>query len=89
MSLRTLSLLKQKKHFNLSSRTAALHLVAMRVSTCVVGVGVDWAVLPRQRVLEGIAHVEEAPGDDDVVVKGHIETNLSEEQKMYVIFDIQ
>lgn len=89
MSLRTLSLLREKKHFNLSSRTAALHLVAMRVSTCVVGVGVDWAVLPRQRVLEGIAHVEEAPGDDDVVVKGHIETNLSEEQKMYVIFDIQ
>lgn len=72
---------KKKKTFSLSSRTAAFHLIGVRVSTCVVGVGVDGAVLPRKRVLKGVAHVEEAPGDDDVVVKGHVETDLSEEEE--------
>lgn len=79
---------KKTKHLQSSSRAAALHLAARRVSTCAVGVAVDWAVLPRQRVLEGIAQVEEAPGDDDVVVKGHVKTHLSEEQKMDLISDI-
>lgn len=73
--------IRRNKMISVSCRIAACHLVAVRASTCVVGVGVDGAVLPRKRVLEGVAHVEEAPGDDDVVVKGHVETDLSEEEE--------
>lgn len=80
MSSNTLSLSEEENEkISLSARTAAFHLVGVRVGTCVVGVGVDGAVLPGKGVLEGVAHVEEAPGDDDVVVKGHVEADLSEE----------
>lgn len=69
----------RKKHkVLLRSGIAASYLVAVCVGTCVISVGVDGAVLPRKRVLEGVAHVEEAPGDDDVVVKGYVETDLPE-----------
>lgn len=82
MSSNTLSLLgERKKPFTASSRIAAFHLVAVRVGTCVVGVAVDGAVLPRERVLKGVAHVEEAPGDDDIVVKGHVETDLLDKEE--------
>lgn len=37
-------------------------------------------LVPRQRLLEGLGEVEEAPADDDVVVERHEETHLQGER---------
>lgn len=55
--------------------------VIIHVSTCVIGGNVNWALLPRQRVLKRIAHVEETPGNNNIVVKSHIKTDLLQKKK--------
>lgn len=59
------------------------HLIVMKLyyccycsSTCVIGGCVAWTVLPRQRILERVTQVKQAPCDDNVVVKSHIKTDL-------------
>lgn len=32
--------------------------------------------MPRQRLLEGLGEIEEAPADDDIVVESHEEAHL-------------
>lgn len=49
-------------------------------STCVIGGYIDWTVLPRQRILKRITHVEQAPCNDNIIVKSHIKTDLEEKR---------
>lgn len=53
----------------------------IHVSTCVIGGNVNWALLPWQRVLKRIAHVEETPGNNNIVVKSHIKTDLLQKKE--------
>lgn len=52
---------------------------------CVLTGGVpgldQWALVPRQRLLEGLREVEQAPADDDIVVEGHEEAHLPREAR--------
>lgn len=49
-------------------------------TTCVIGGYINWTLVPRQRILKGITHVEQAPCNDNIVVKGHIKTDLEEKK---------
>ena len=39
----------------------------------------QWALVPGQRLLEGLREVEQAPANDDIVVEGHEKAHLPRE----------
>lgn len=51
-------------------------LIHRYVRTCVISGYIDWTLLPRQRILKRITQVEQAPCNDDIVVKSHVKTDL-------------
>lgn len=53
------------------------HIWDLRLPTCSSPVSSDWTVAPRQRILERLEKVEDAPTDDDVVVETHKTTHLN------------
>lgn len=81
-NLRTPSLLIENRHprphWQLQYMTPYFDQCLKYVSTCVIDGHISWAVLPRQRILKGIAHVEQAPCDNNIVVKSHVKTDLEE-----------
>lgn len=42
--------------------------VSCHASTCVIDGYISWTVVPRERILERIAQVEETPCNDDIIV---------------------
>lgn len=58
-----------------------INFAIIHVSTCVIGGNVNWALLPRQKVLKRIAHVEETPGNNNIVVESHIKTDLLQKKE--------
>lgn len=44
--------------------------------TCIGLVLDERTLMPRQRLLEGLGEIEEAPADDDIVVESHEEAHL-------------
>ena len=53
-------------------------------STCVIGSYINWTLLPWQRILERITHVEQAPSNDNIVVKSHIKTDLERRKTGFI-----
>lgn len=67
--------------FRPQTKNLTFNFVIIHVSTCVIGGYVNWALFPRQRVLKRIAHVEETPGNNNIVVKSHIKTDLLQKKE--------
>lgn len=42
---------------------------------------VDWTLLPRQGILEGVAQIKQAPCDDHIIVESHKEADLWNRKK--------
>ena len=81
-SLHILSLsIEDRKHYRpLTYGTPHFEQLLSYVGTCVIGGYIDWTVLPRQRILKRVTHVEQAPCYNNIVVKSHVKTDLEEKK---------
>lgn len=70
-------MIKDLHHLYVAPR---LNEVLVYFGTCVVDVFIHGTLLPWQRILKRVTQVEQAPCDDNIVVKRHIKTDLEEKK---------
>lgn len=58
------------------------------ILTCLGSISLDGAFSPRQWILERLKEIEDAPGDDHIIIEAHKTANLreSESKQQYLLY---